>query len=386
MLTLLPAGPVIVPDGSKLVVTIEQSKTNDSLGHFRIVATADARAREYCRAPQDIVKFLAVAAEGRSAAQSDAVTHYYLSEIAPELKADRKQLTTLKQQFDDMKPMTVPIMRELAGESRRKTFIQFRGNYQSLGDEVTPGLPDVFGVQPAGKTVDRLAMAKWLVDENNPLTARVIANRYWEQIFGIGIVRTSEEFGTQGEQPSHPELLDWLATEMVQQKWDMKKFVKLLVTSSTYRQSSHVTDDLTQRDPDNRLLARGPRFRLSAEMVRDQALAVSGLLSPKMFGPSVRPPRPSAGLTAAFGGGLDWEPSPGEDRYRRGIYTEARRTSPYPSTSTFDAPSREICTLRRVRTNTPLQALVTLNDPVYIEAAQALGRKMAAAGTTARTK
>jgi mono/diheme cytochrome c family protein len=380
-LTLLPRVPANIPEGSKLVISIEQS----SPAHFRALVTSDARAGELARAPLDVVKALAVKADGRTAAQSSTVTQYYLANVAPELKTERAQLPRLKQQLDDMKQVTVPVMRELAGNAR-KTFIQFRGNYLSLGDEVTPGVPETLGALPAGMKADRLGLARWLVDDNNPLTARVIANRYWEQIFGIGIVRTSEEFGSQGEQPTHPELLDWLATEMVRGKWDRKRFVKLLVTSATYRQSSRVSPELVQRDPDNRLLARGPRFRMSAEMVRDQALALSGLLSHKMFGPSVRPPRPSAGLTAAFGGGLDWEPSPGEDRYRRGIYTEARRTSPYPSTSTFDAPSREICTLRRVRTNTPLQALVTLNDPVYIEAAQALARKMAAAGSTPKEK
>jgi hypothetical protein len=224
--------------------------------------------------------------------------------------------------------------------------------------------------------MNRLTLARWLVDENNPLTPRVIANRFWETIFGIGLVRTSEEFGAQGEQPSHPELLDWLATELVRQKWDMKKFLKLLVTSATYRQSSKVMPELVERDPDNRLLARGPRFRMSAEMVRDQALAVSGLFSRTMYGPSVRPVRPALGLAAAFGGGLDWQASTGDDRHRRALYTEWRRTSPYPSMTTFDAPNREVCTLRRNRTNTPLQALVTMNDPVYVEAAQALARRM----------
>ena len=189
-------------------------------------------------------------------------------------------------------------------------------------------------------------------------------------------MRTSEEFGAQGEAPSHPELLDWLATELVRDKWDMKAFLKLLVTSSTYRQSSRVMPEIAERDPDNRLLAHGPRFRMSAEMVRDQALAVSGLLSPKMYGPPVRPVRPALGLAAAFGGGLDWQTSTGEDRHRRALYTEWRRTSPYPSMTTFDAPNREICMLRRNRTNTPLQALVTMNDPVYVEAAQALARRM----------
>ena len=172
----------------------------------------------------------------------------------------------------------------------------------------------------------------------------------------------------------------------MREKWDVKKFLKLLVTSSAYRQSSKVMPGLAERDPDNRLLARGPRFRMSAEMVRDEALAVSGLLSRKMYGPSVRPVRPSMGLSAAFGGGLDWAPSTGEDAHRRALYTEWRRTAPYPSMATFDAPNREVCTLRRNRSNTPLQALVTLNDPVYVEAAQALARRMLAGGATAAEK
>jgi hypothetical protein len=208
-----------------------------------------------------------------------------------------------------------------------------------------------------------------------------MANRLWEQIFGIGIVRTSEEFGSQGEPPTNPELLDWLACQFrdgddTAAPWDIKALLKLLVTSATYRQSSRVTPELKERDPENLLLARGPRFRMSAEVVHDQALAVSGLLSQKMFGLPVRPPQPSLGLTAAFGGSLDWKTSEGEDRCRRAVYIEWRRTSPYPSMAAFDAPNREVCALRRTRSNTPLQALVTMNDPVYVEAAQALGKRM----------
>jgi hypothetical protein len=203
-----------------------------------------------------------------------------------------------------------------------------------------------------------------------------MANRLWEQIFGTGLVRTSEEFGVQGELPSHPELLDWLAAELTEGRWDLKKFLRLLVTSATYRQSSQVSEALLERDPENRLLARGPRFRMTAEMIRDQALFVGGLLSTKMYGEPVRPPQPKLGVNAAFGSGIDWQPSEGEDRYRRAIYTTWRRSNPYPSMVTFDAPNREVCTLRRDRTNTPLQALVTLNDPVYMEAAQGLARKM----------
>jgi hypothetical protein len=227
---------------------------------------------------------------------------------------------------------------------------------------------------------NRLDFAKWIMDPNNPLTPRVTANRFWEKLFGIGLVATSEEFGSQGELPSHPKLLDWLATEMVRLKWDVKAFIKFLVTSETYRQSSHVTDDMAANDPANRLLSRGPRIRLSAEMVRDQALAVSGLLSSKMYGAPVKPPQPDMGLKAAFGGGIDWQTSAGEDRYRRGLYTTWRRSNPYPSMVAFDAPNREVCTVRRGTTNTPLQALVTMNDPVYIEAAQSLARKMVSSG------
>jgi hypothetical protein len=245
----------------------------------------------------------------------------------------------------------------------------------------TPGFPTaLFDAPKEVSAPNRLDFAKWIMDPNNPLTPRVTANRFWEKLFGIGLVATSEEFGSQGELPSHPKLLDWLATEMVRLKWDVKAFIKLLVTSETYRQSSHVTDTMAARDPANRLLARGPRVRLSAEMVRDQALAVSGLLSKKMFGPPVRPPQPDMGIKAAFGGGIDWKTSTGEDRFRRGIYTNWRRSNPYPSMVAFDAPNREVCTVRRGTTNTPLQALVTMNDPVYIEAAQSLARKMVSSG------
>jgi hypothetical protein len=221
-----------------------------------------------------------------------------------------------------------------------------------------------------------------LVDADNPLTSRVIANLFWQSIFGMGVVRTSEDFGTQGEPPSHPGLLDWMATELVATGWDIKHLLRMMVTSAAYRQSSAVTPELYGRDPDNRLLARGPRFRLSAESIRDQAMFVGGLLSEKMHGPPVHPPQPKLGIAAAFGSGIDWDTSQGEDRYRRGLYTTWRRSNPYPSMATFDAPNREACLVRRERSNTPLQALVTLNDPVYIEAAQALGRRMAASAST----
>jgi hypothetical protein len=208
----------------------------------------------------------------------------------------------------------------------------------------------------------------------------VIVNRFWAQLFGTGLVETEEDFGTQGLPPSHSELLDWLAGEFVREHWDIKRMLRLMVTSATYRQSSAVDASLLEEDPDNRLLARGPRFRLEAEMVRDQALALSGLLSHKTHGASVFPLQPAGLWQAAFNGERTWATSAGEDRYRRALYTFWRRTIPYPSMATFDAPSREICAIRRIRTNTPLQAFVTLNDPVYVEAAQALARRIVREG------
>ncbi|MEZ6086761.1 MAG: DUF1553 domain-containing protein [Pirellulaceae bacterium] len=284
-------------------------------------------------------------------------------------------------QLAGMKPTTtVPVMRDLAAERHRTTKIHLRGDYLSLGKKLVRAFRRVSSI--ADESVpNRLALAKWLIDSRNPLTSRVIANRCWEEIFGVGIVETSEEFGSQGELPSHPRLLDRLAVELQENHWDLKALLRLIVTSATYQQSSKTTDALLAADPANRLLARGARYRVSAEMVRDQALFVSGLLSDKMYGPPAQPPQPNMGLTAAFGSATDWKTSDGDDRYRRGIYTMWRRSNPYPSMATFDAPNREVCTLRRGRTNTPLQALVTLNDPVYVEAAQALARRMIDAGT-----
>ena len=314
-----------------------------------------------------------------SKADRDALATYNVTPTAN--SPAHKRLAALKKQLAAVQTTTtVPVMQELA--KPRKTHIQLRGSFLNKDKEVTAGVPKEFDNLPKGTTPNRLTMAKWLVNGENPLTARVIVNRYWEAIFGIGIVSTSEEFGSQGDLPSNQELLDYLAVEFVENKWDLKQLLRQLVTSAAYRQSSRVTPALQEHDPDNRLLARGPRFRMSAEMIRDQALAVSGLLSSKMYGPPVKPPQPNLGLKAAFGGGTDWKTSTGEDRYRRAIYTTWRRSNPYPSMLTFDAPNREVCTIRRARTNTPLQALVMLNDPVYIEAAQELARRFIASGKT----
>ncbi|MGE0759071.1 MAG: DUF1553 domain-containing protein, partial [Pirellulaceae bacterium] len=391
ILTLLLDKPADTPPGTRLTVTIEQLSKQEfhTVGRFRLACTDDERMAEWSRIPPEIRSVVRKASADRTAEEQATAQQYYLVQRAPELQATRTELETARKQLAEIKPGTVPVLRELPRDKQRVTRIQYRGNFLDLGDEVPPGIPAAFqlpGLPESSAGLDRLAMARWLVDPDNPLTPRVLANRFWEQIFGSGLVRTSEEFGSQGELPTHPELLDWLATELVESGWNMKQFLKLLVTSATYRQSSRVTPALLERDPDNRLLTRGPRFRLSAEMVRDQALFVSGLLSRKMYGPSVKPPQPALGLNAAFGSAIDWKTSEGEDRYRRGLYTEWRRSNPYPSMITFDAPNREVCTLRRNRTNTPLQALVTLNDPVYIECAQGLARRMYRAGTSPRDR
>ncbi|MDC0218902.1 DUF1553 domain-containing protein [Verrucomicrobia bacterium] len=328
--------------------------------------------------PKGVFAVLRVPSATRTAAQAKQIKDFFAANN-PRTKAKATELAEAKKKLATMKAATsVPVMRELT--KGRETHIQVRGNYQVKEERVSEGVPAVFAVGIEDNKINRLTLSNWLMDERNPLTARVIANRYWESIFGNGLVRTSEEFGSQGELPTHPELLDWLATEMVRLKWDTKAFVKLLVTSAAYRQSAHTTPVQLENDPANRFYARGPRLRLSAEMVRDQSLAVSGLLSAKMYGAPVKPYQPNLGVTAAFGGGIDWQTSAGEDKYRRGLYTNWRRTNPYPSMAAFDAPNRNVCTVRRVPTNTPLQALVTMNDPVYIEAAQALARRIVKEG------
>ena len=278
------------------------------------------------------------------------------------------------------KEVATPVMRELPSDKRRVTHTMVKGNFLAPGEAVEPAVPAAFPRLPSGVPANRLGLAMWLMDDNNPLTARVAVNRFWAQLFGAGLVVTEEDFGTQGLPPTHPELLDWLAVAFRESGWDVKNLLRTIVTSATYRQSSSPTADALTRDPGNRWLAHGPRSRLEAEMVRDQALAISGLLSRKQGGPSVYPPQPDGLWRAAFNGQRTWATSTGDDRYRRGLYTYWRRTVPYPSMAAFDAPSRENCTLRRVSTNTPLQAFVTLNDPVYVEAAQALARRIMTEG------
>lgn len=280
---------------------------------------------------------------------------------------------------------SIPVMQELAKDRQRETHMHIRGNFLEHGGLVSAGVPERFGDLPSEASVDRLGFARWLFDESNPLTARVAVNRFWARVFGRGLVETEEDFGTQGMMPSHPQLLDWLAIQFRKEKWSVKQLLKIIVMSKTYRQSAAFDEQKLKLDPRNQWLSRGPRFRLSAEMVRDQALAVSGLLTEQIGGPSVMPPQPD-GIWKSTYSGEKWKNATGPDRYRRAIYTYKKRTSPYPAMTTFDSGSGEVCQIRRIRTNTPLQALVTLNDVAFFEAAGALANKMheSAEDTTAR--
>jgi len=264
-------------------------------------------------------------------------------------------------------------------EERRPTHLLVRGAYDAPGEEVFPGVPAALPPLPTDLPNDRLGFARWLVGSSNPLTARVTVNRFWQSYFGTGLVKTVEDFGSQGEWPLHMGLLDWLATEFVNTGWDIKGIQKTIVMSATYRQSSKVAADMSTRDLDNRLLARGPRVRLSAEVVRDQALAISGLLVEEIGGPSVKPYQP-AGLWTELAGGSDYPQDHGDKLYRRGMYTYWKRAVPPPQMLNFDSAGREACTVRQSRTNTPLQALNLMNDVTFVEAARKLAERMMTEG------
>jgi hypothetical protein len=273
----------------------------------------------------------------------------------------------------------VMVMSEMA--KPRQAYVLTRGNYDAHGEAVSPAAPEeLLAPWPAGAPRNRLGLARWLTQPNQPLVGRVVVNRFWAQLFGTGIVKTLADFGSQGQWPSHPELLDWLAREFVDGGWNVKTLFRTMVLSATYRQDSKVSAALAARDPENRLLARGPRFRLPAEILRDQALAISGLLKNRVGGPSVYPYQPEKlydGLVvAATYPGTRWELSTGDDLYRRSLYTFWKRTVPHPTMIAFDAPDREFCTVSRSNTNTPLQALALLNEPTFLEAARKLGERM----------
>ncbi|HVR35077.1 MAG TPA: DUF1553 domain-containing protein, partial [Methylomirabilota bacterium] len=370
------AGAAALEEGARLRVRLlHQSQWPEAnVGRFRLSVTSLETPVREPEVPDKIRGLLAMAPDERDEKQTRELDAYWRS-VAPDFLSLRDELERVRKEREELDGRIARTLVMQRSEKERETRMLMRGNFLDKGEPVLPGVPAVFHSLPEKRNPDRQDLARWLVDERNPLTARVTINRMWERYFGIGLVETGEDFGTQGEKPSHPRLLDWLADEFMRQGWRMKTMHKLIVMSAAYRQSSAPPPDLVERDPYNRLLARGPRVRLEAEMLRDQALAVSGLLSDKLGGPSVMPPQPE-GLWQVVYSGDDWKVSEGEDRYRRGLYTFWRRTNPHPMLTTFDAPSREFCVVQRNRSNTPLQALVLLNDPVFVEAAQALARRM----------
>lgn len=352
-LVLVPEKPLALGAGSKLRLLIRQEA-----------------------APNDMAPL--VMNRSRFSVASDPAWIARVS--APEFREREERIVALEKERGAIKSAALPVMAEQESPFRRPTAVFVRGDWLSKGDRVEPAVPKLFPQIGTAGTPDRLAMANWIVSPENPLTARVAVNRIWDQVFGIGLVESVDDFGTSGQPPSHPALLDHLALHFRDDLgWSVKKLLRELVLSSTYRQSSIVREPLRTRDPQNRLLARGPRTRLTAEMIRDNALAVSGLLSPKLYGPPVMPVQPD-GIWRVVYSSQKWETSTGEDAHRRALYTYWRRSTPYPSLVTFDAPNRLVCNARRVATSTPLQALVTLNDPVFMECARALGRRMSEEG------
>jgi hypothetical protein len=352
------------------------------LGRFRLAVTdADsATARGHTAPVEDA---LAKSAEARDDADRLLVERRFL-ESAPELADHVQHIRRMENQLRG--GTTTLVMRERPADNRRVTHRHHRGEFSQPREVVEPGVPEVLPPLPDDQAADRLALAQWLVTDDHPLTARVTVNRHWASFFGRGIVETVDDFGLQGALPSHPALLDWLAKTFVEDLgWSQKALHRLIVTSATYRQQSSTSARLEAVDPDNVLLARGPRVRLEAEQIRDSMLRAASLLSDKMFGPGVRPPQP-AGVTEIAFGSPRWNASQGEDRYRRSVYTFQKRTAPFAMLQTFDGPSGENCTARRDRSNSPLQALTLLNDPMFIEIAQALGRQLRASSTDDQTR
>ena len=333
--------------------------------------------------PADIQKIIDIEKPKRTEAQTKQLTRHYIRNVHPDSRAmlaePLKAQATLKKQLTDLeKAYPATLVMEDRKEARQ-AYILERGQYTEKREKVSSAIPEWIAPPVKGAPANRLGLAQWLVQPKHPLTSRVTVNRFWQQFFGTGLVKTAEDFGVQGEQPSHPELLDWLAVQLQDDGWDVQKTLRRIVMSETYRQdaSVHGPADI---DPENRLLSRGPRFRLDAEVLRDQALFVSGLLVEKRGGPSVKPPQPD-GLWFAVGysgsNTVRFKPDTGPDKvHRRTLYTFLKRTAPAPQMSIIDAPSRESCTVRRERTNTPLQALLLLNDPQYVECARGLADRV----------
>ena len=360
--------------GTTLAIRVGNEYEGALVGRFRVSVT-DSEFPEVM--PENVRKILVTAESARTDKDRAELRRFFLAHPRERRVANEAvvKLEAEKRTIENKIPSTM-VMQEMA--TPRDTFVLLRGSYEKPGEKVTPAVPGFLPPMPAGAPANRLGLAEWLTDPANPLTARVAVNRYWQSYFGTGLVKTSEDFGSQGEAPSHPELLDWLATEFVRTGWDVKAVQRLIVTSATYRQQSQAGPALRERDPENRLLARGPRQRLAAEMIRDQALAISGLLNVRMGGPAVKPYQPD-GLweqLSAFQGRKLFERSKGADLWRRSVYSYWKRTVPPPSMTVFDAPTREFCVIRRPLSSTPLQALALLNDEMYVETARVLAERM----------
>jgi hypothetical protein len=364
---------MLSPDG-EMTFRIGSEYEGALVGRFRISVT-DSLYPEVV--PEEMVTILRTPMEERSEKDAAALTKYFVTHPFERRKAAENvaALEAERRTIENKIPSTM-VMSEMAAP--RDSFVLIRGSYDKPGEKVAPAVPSFLPPMPADAPRNRLGLAQWLVDPANPLTARVAVNRYWQTYFGTGLVKTAEDFGSQGEAPSHPDLLDWLATEFVRTGWDVKAMQRLIVTSAAYRQASAASPELRERDPENRLIARGPRVRLPAEMIRDQSLLLSGLLSTKMGGPSVKSYQPE-GLweqLSAYQGRKLYERAKGEDLWRRSVYSYWKRTVPPPSMIIFDAPTREACVVRRQMSSTPLQALALLNDEMYIEASRKFAERM----------
>ena len=382
----ITGAPLTVPPNATLSVTLRHdSIANHNIGRFRLSTTSLPPATvqlDGAKVAPSIIAVLNAEPAKRTPAQRAELAKFFRENADNPVKRVESTVATTKKALEAVyaEIESTMVMEEIP--QPREARILKRGEYDKPGEVVPRALPAVMPPLPAGAPNNRLGFAKWLVSGEHPLTARVWVNREWERFFGTGLVKTSENLGSQAEWPSHPELLDWMATEFVREKWDMKAMQKLIVTSATYRQSSRVTPETFAKDPENRLLARGPRFRLGAESLRDQALAISGLLVEKIGGPSVKPYMPAAvwDETSVYGDMRNYKEDTGEGLYRRTLYTIWKRTAAPPTMTMFDSPSREICMVKRSRTNTPLQALALLNEKTYIEAARVLAQRMIAEG------